>query len=455
MSANDRNRITPDDPRLTAFAFGELEGEENSAVAAAVSKDPALQQVVHEIRQTGNDLVEALESEPLPETNSAPTFVPQAPVRRKIPFPFWLTAGSLAAASVAVMFVSNQNRTRTATLDALEKSRKEVASHEPDSSTMQDFQEATQLDDRVEEVFARRASPPSPTSGVRTRATAPANSGGFVETKTNPVSRIGLISDTTGHASLKRAILGGRLPPPDSIRVGELLAAFELNAGSRIPTVPSPLSAASEFSEAPWAPMHRLVFVTIEASERPPGAEPTKSANGMVARNVRAEIEFNPEWVRAYRLVSGDAAPGAVLPENFDILSEPDVQANQVYAALYEIIPTVEDSSPDSSPGSPAPRREVARINIGFSRPGDGTRDSRQFSLVDRGGSFAAASPDFKFAMAVTSFGMILQNSPYAGNSSMEDVEAWARMGTENDPDGEKAEFVRLIQEFRRLRTID
>ena len=35
------HKISPDDPRLTAFALGELEGEELAAVEAALRDDPA------------------------------------------------------------------------------------------------------------------------------------------------------------------------------------------------------------------------------------------------------------------------------------------------------------------------------------------------------------------------------------------------------------------------------
>ena len=42
--------ITPDDPRLTAFALGELAGEDAKLVAAAVAQDPALRAAVDDVR---------------------------------------------------------------------------------------------------------------------------------------------------------------------------------------------------------------------------------------------------------------------------------------------------------------------------------------------------------------------------------------------------------------------
>ena len=43
-------KLTHDDPRLTAYALGELAGEEAAGVAAAVKKEPALQAVVAEVQ---------------------------------------------------------------------------------------------------------------------------------------------------------------------------------------------------------------------------------------------------------------------------------------------------------------------------------------------------------------------------------------------------------------------
>ncbi len=105
MSDFDQTKLEPDDPRLTAFALGELEGEENARVAAAVAADPALQAAVEEIRDTAARLTAALETEPLPE--------PAPPVRiesyhtvrppRLFRLPYWGMAALAAAACLTVV----------------------------------------------------------------------------------------------------------------------------------------------------------------------------------------------------------------------------------------------------------------------------------------------------------------------------------------------------------------
>ncbi len=101
----DHSAITSDAPRLTAFALGELEGEDLAQVTAAVAADPALQAAVAEIRATAGRLTAALESEPQPEpARPAPTWL-YHPVRpaRIFRFPYWTVAGLAAAACFAVL----------------------------------------------------------------------------------------------------------------------------------------------------------------------------------------------------------------------------------------------------------------------------------------------------------------------------------------------------------------
>jgi Ca-activated chloride channel family protein len=67
-------RLLPDDPRLTAYALGELAGDERAAVEAALRENPALQVAVDEIRTTAAILQSALGHEPIfkaPPVNAA------------------------------------------------------------------------------------------------------------------------------------------------------------------------------------------------------------------------------------------------------------------------------------------------------------------------------------------------------------------------------------------------
>jgi secreted protein with Ig-like and vWFA domain len=105
MNNLSQTRLDPDDPRLTAYALGELEGLDAAQVAAAVAADPSLQTVVEEIRATAGRLTTALKAEPLPKPARPVHLEPYHTVRpaRIFPFPYWAVAGMAAAACVALI----------------------------------------------------------------------------------------------------------------------------------------------------------------------------------------------------------------------------------------------------------------------------------------------------------------------------------------------------------------
>jgi hypothetical protein len=56
------------------------------------------------------------------------------------------------------------------------------------------------------------------------------------------------------------------------------------------------------------------------------------------------------------------------------------------------------------------------------------------------------ARPDVKFSAAVAGFGMLLRNSANAGTTSWQQVIVLGDAGRGPDPDGWRAEFVRLAK---------
>lgn len=100
-----------DDPRLTAFALGELEGEQHEAVAATVARDPELQRFVADVRATAMQLEAALAAEPVESTASpAPVIAarPRRGVLLRFPTAYYAIAGMAAAGFAIVVVVREQ-----------------------------------------------------------------------------------------------------------------------------------------------------------------------------------------------------------------------------------------------------------------------------------------------------------------------------------------------------------
>jgi Ca-activated chloride channel family protein len=75
-----------------------------------------------------------------------------------------------------------------------------------------------------------------------------------------------------------------------------------------------------------------------------------------------------------------------------------------------------------------------------------------QRTLSDTGFDFATAPSDLKFAAAVAEFGMILRDSEYKGNGSLQQVIEWAQQGTGVDVNGYRADFIELVRKAQALK---
>ena len=92
----------------------------------------------------------------------------------------------------------------------------------------------------------------------------------FLDVQTAPLSTFSIDVDTASYANVRRFLREGRLPPPDAVRIEELLNYFDY--GYPDPKGPEPFSITAEVAEAPWNPAHRLVHLGLQG-RRVPEAE--------------------------------------------------------------------------------------------------------------------------------------------------------------------------------------
>jgi len=173
-----------------------------------------------------------------------------------------------------------------------------------------------------------------------------------------------------------------------------------------------------------------------------------------VAKDVKIQVEFNPAVVQGYRLLGYENRLLADEDFNDDTKDAGEMGSGHSVTALYEIIPTgaPNDGSlrrPDSlryqtsatSRGTPR-TTELGFVKVRYKTP-DGDR-SRLLSQPIAATPAETASPDFRFQQAVAEFGLLLKNSSYKGSASFSDVITAARASLGSDPDGYRAEFLRL-----------
>ena len=204
-----------------------------------------------------------------------------------------------------------------------------------------------------------------------------------------------------------------------------------------------------------------------------------------IAKDVKFQVEFNPAYVKAYRLVGYENRLLADQDFNDDTKDAGEMGAGHTVTTLYEIIPagSEETGFPTVDPlryqergasgavagngtgsgesavagyhGSgtdesrPFPKdtpRELCNIKLRYKDPEALT--SKLFSTtVGTDIKKAGETTDrFRFSAAVAEFGMILRNSKHRGNATTADVISLASGARGTDPDGYRAEFIRLVQ---------
>jgi len=80
-----------------------------------------------------------------------------------------------------------------------------------------------------------------------------------------PLSTFSIDVDTAAYANMRRFINEGRLPPPDAVRIEEMVNYFTYDYPPPIDA--APFSINMEAAECPWRPEHRLLRIGLKGRE--------------------------------------------------------------------------------------------------------------------------------------------------------------------------------------------
>ncbi len=173
-----------------------------------------------------------------------------------------------------------------------------------------------------------------------------------------------------------------------------------------------------------------------------------------IAKDVKIQIEFNPETVVEYRLIGYENR--ALRREDFanDKVDAGDIGAGHTVTALYEIV--LQGSAgrrlqPLRYAAEQQPRttkaEELAFLRIRYKLPESDKSELMEWPLKKVGmlADISQASEDFRFSAAVAAFGQMLRGGKYTGDMSYEDVAELARNARGNDRFGYRGEFIQLV----------
>ena len=154
-----------------------------------------------------------------------------------------------------------------------------------------------------------------------------------------------------------------------------------------------------------------------------------------VAKDVKLQIEFNPEQVKGYRQIGYENR--ALSAEDFadDTVDGGEIGAGHVVTALYEVVPVdSEFDVPEAETKYTSKKQsadysgELATVNIRYKEP-DGDKSTLETAVIKAESGQKEMSHDLSFASAVAVYGMLLTDSAYKGTATYKMVEELAEAG--------------------------
>ncbi len=180
-----------------------------------------------------------------------------------------------------------------------------------------------------------------------------------------------------------------------------------------------------------------------------------------VAKDVKIQVEFNPKYVNAYRLVGYESRLLNKEDFNDDTKDAGELGSGHTVTAIYEVIPVgVENTyggvdklkyqAEQKIKPVLSNSNELMTVKLRYKNPDEDK--SRKLEIpVLANVSKTNASVDLNFQMAVAMFGQLLRKSDFKGDATYEKVIELAKKGLDEDKHGYRREFIRLVESVAQL----
>ncbi|WP_395753512.1 YfbK domain-containing protein [Prosthecobacter sp.] len=467
-----------DNPNFTAYALGELSAEEARAMHELLASTPA---AAHELEQI-EAVTDALRhGAPIPQSRltheqrhavlhpaNLPRRIqpmrPRQPVKRAQPL-FWPVVGSLVKIA-AVIALTGAAFTLGWLYGPEMKSAAQMASTPSESeatATIVNPKAGIEKTVHAPVVAVEKAKPTEPESkpvvaaanvakpevavapavpapNVQEMVVAqmpsmkelPAAAGG-AKLKlgfTLPAGHAAFVS-TTKQAADQFSLHPAEIKPMQSKAKAQALASPQTAAGSKIEHKPERVadlyihSWQAEVAACPWNAANRLLRIVIQLPADQPAVLNAESRFPL-------QVNFDPANVKQFRMLCERHLAAA------------ELRSAGTHVLWYEFQPNGSgETSRDSN-------RQIATVtlpNAHFTSQTVGPFDSSKLQVIDRGYSLQNAREDFVFETSVVGFGLLLRGAEQLGGLNHDMVLSLARQSKGADVQGERARFIRLVQD--------
>lgn len=173
-----------------------------------------------------------------------------------------------------------------------------------------------------------------------------------------------------------------------------------------------------------------------------------------IAKDVKVQIEFNPDIVAEYRLIGYENRALAREDFNNDQVDAGEIGAGHTVTAIYEIALVGSSGHRIDSlryrkqgAGGEGRANEVAFLRLRYKAPGGEVSKliERPIRKADIKRALSQTSDNFRFSAAVAGFGQLLRGGKYMGQFDYDEVRLLANGAKGDDPFGYRGEFVALL----------
>jgi len=181
-----------------------------------------------------------------------------------------------------------------------------------------------------------------------------------------------------------------------------------------------------------------------------------------IAKDVKFQMEFNPARVKGYRLVGYENRLLNDEDFNDDKKDAGEMGAGHTVTALYELIPAGSDESlksidplkyqafgekrTDPSEVKADPKAELMTVKLRYKQPDGVTSTKVEIPVKGKVLDLDRTSDNFRFSASIAEFGLILRDSEYKEEASIEQVIALAKGARGEDEEGYRSEFLKLVK---------
>jgi Ca-activated chloride channel family protein len=180
-----------------------------------------------------------------------------------------------------------------------------------------------------------------------------------------------------------------------------------------------------------------------------------------IAKDVKFQIEFNPEKVKAYRLIGYENRQLNSEDFNNDKKDAGEMGSGHQVTALYELvtfdskteIPKTDELKYQENGKNIIKKYKDELLTIKVRYKDVDKEESKLISLPlkDNYIEFGKSSENLKLIASIVQFGMLLRDSEFKGNSNVKNTIELAKSGKGIDENGYTGELIRLIETAQNL----